>query len=94
MGSSSTVSYSDIEGGWPGTANINADPLFVDAGSDDLRLWFFSPAINAGHNGYLPADVTTDLDGNPRIVGGVVDMGAYECPIESAALVFLPAVAR
>lgn len=24
------VSYSNIEGGWPGTMNIDSDPLFID----------------------------------------------------------------
>ena len=35
-----------------------------------------SPAINAGNNAVITA--TTDLDGNPRITGSSVDMGAYE----------------
>jgi hypothetical protein len=54
-----------------------ADPLFVNTnGWADLRLQSDSPCINAGNN----ADVvgTTDLDSNPRIAGGTVDIGAYE----------------
>ena len=27
-----SISYSNIKGGWPGTGNIDADPLFVDEG--------------------------------------------------------------
>jgi len=38
-----------------------------------------SPCIDSGSNTALPAGITTDLDGNSRIVNGVVDMGAYEC---------------
>ena len=76
-----TISYSAIEGGWPGVGNIDADPLFI-AGS--LCLSADSPCIDAGTNspaGGLPA---TDLDGNPRCIDGNgdgvadVDMGAYE----------------
>jgi hypothetical protein len=44
----------------------------------DLRLRWGSPAIDAGHNDLFPPGVTTDLDGYPRIVNDVVDMGAYE----------------
>ncbi len=44
----------------------------------DLRLQAGSPAIDAGNNVWLPSDVPTDVSGNPRIVGGVVDMGAHE----------------
>lgn len=69
-----TVTYSDIQGGFPGNGNIDADPLFE--GPDNLRLQFGSPCINMGSND--AATVTTDLDGNPRIVGVNVDMGAYE----------------
>ena len=57
----------------------------------DLRLQIASPAINSGSNTLLPKDtadldgdsdrnekIPYDLDGNPRIVSSVVDMGAYE----------------
>jgi len=34
------------------------------------------PVINAGYNAAVSS--TTDRDGNPRIIGGTVDIGAYE----------------
>ncbi len=50
-----------------------ADPLFA---SGTLRLQSNSPCINAGNNSFVTN--ATDLDGNPRIAGGTVDIGAYE----------------
>jgi hypothetical protein len=55
----------------------NLDPLFVDPANEDYHLQGTSPVINMGDND-APAIPETDKDGNPRIVGGVVDMGAYE----------------
>jgi hypothetical protein len=77
-GSSITITYSDIKSGWPGVGNVDFDPLFVDAANQDYRLQRLSPCINAGDVSAVPQSVTTDLDGNPRILDGVVDMGAYE----------------
>lgn len=51
-------------------------PLFVDYEAGNLRLQSNSPCINAGTNGSVVAG--TDLDGRPRIVGGNIDVGAYE----------------
>ena len=60
-----------------GVGNITDAPLFVDTNSwSNLRLQSNSPSINAGHNASVASG--TDLDGRPRLVGGVVDMGAYE----------------
>jgi len=58
-----------------GTGNFRLAPLFVDQQSD-FHLQPSSPCINAGMNGYVQN--STDLDGNPRISAGTVDVGAYE----------------
>jgi hypothetical protein len=59
-----------------GTGNLTTAPLFVNLAGGDLHLLPGSPCINAGLNAAAPGPV--DLDGNPRIVDGTVDVGAYE----------------
>jgi hypothetical protein len=50
----------------------NGGPTFTHA------LLSGSPAINHGDNTLIPQGVTTDQRGFSRIVGGTVDIGAYE----------------
>jgi parallel beta-helix repeat protein len=57
--------------------NIDDDPLYVDGANGNLRLTYGSQAVNAGDNS-APFIQPTDLDGNPRILDSIVDMGAYE----------------
>ncbi|UCD52082.1 MAG: right-handed parallel beta-helix repeat-containing protein, partial [Phycisphaerales bacterium] len=72
-GSEPSVSFCCIQGGYPGaTHSIDDDPMF----GNELRLSSASPCIDSGYNDAV--DVDWDLDGNPRIVNGIVDMGAYE----------------
>jgi predicted outer membrane repeat protein len=81
------IAYSDVykpTGVYSGTGNINADPLFVTpitataapTTTGNYRLLAGSPAIDAGNT--LSVTAATDLDGNPRVSGAEVDMGAYE----------------
>jgi len=87
IGGSANVAYSDMQGGWTGPGNIDADPEFLDAfgpdgtegtPDDDLRLSVASPCVDLGDNAALPLELTTDLDGYPRVTDGWTDMGAYE----------------
>lgn len=59
-----------------GTGNITNDPQFVDAAASDFHLQAASPCIDTGSNAFVRTD--RDADGNPRIVNGRVDIGAYE----------------
>ena len=86
LGTLSTITYSNIEGGYSGTANINTNPMFVSPSvittaptlAGNFRLLVGSPCINTGNNGTISL-MDTDLDGKLRRYDGEnVDMGAYE----------------
>ena len=85
-----TVTYSDIQGGYAGVGNIDADPLFREPAGGDYHLTPGSPCIDAGTNDapYLPL---FDWDGDDRIADGgdgdgsaVADMGADEFALLAA----------
>jgi hypothetical protein len=79
-----TVTYSDVQGGYAGTSNIEADPLFgrnptpgpdgqwgtPDDDYGDLHLIGGSPCIDAGDPNFAPPPGETDLDGNRRVWDG------------------------
>ena len=51
--SSISVRCSDVQGGWPGTGNFSADPLFCDASTGDVTLRSDSPCLPGNHpDGY------------------------------------------
>ena len=74
------VTYSIVQGSYPGTGNLNVDPLFARnpaPGSDgvwgtldddygDLRISPCSPAVDAGKNSALNTSYSTDLGGAVR----------------------------
>ncbi len=102
-----SVTYSNIQGGWAGEGNIDADPCFVEPGywdandtPDDVNDDFWvegdyyllpdSLCIDAGNPDYLPEPDETDIDGNPRVIDGRIDMGAYETNYIQAAMKLTP----
>lgn len=61
-----SITFSNIGGGWPGTGNINENPMFINPGLDNYRLLPESPCIDAG-----------DPNSPPDPDGTIADMGAY-----------------
>ena len=71
---------------------LDADPLFVDAPNGDYHLQTLSPAVDAGDQTLMPADLLDldgdlvsdmelwpfDFDGAARVSGTEVDLGPYE----------------
>ena len=89
------ITYSDVQGGWPGEGNIDVDPCFAETGhwdpngtpeepnddfwvEGDYHLRWDSTCINAGDPNFVVTVVATDIDGEPRIISGRVDMGCDE----------------
>jgi hypothetical protein len=67
-----------------GAGNITNNPRFVNSVLDDFHLQTDSPCSEAGSDAH--AALPWDLDGEPRIQGGHVDMGCYETVPESGSL--------
>ena len=81
--STTVVTYSDIQGGYPGEGNMDLDPMFVNPGTGDFHLGLGSPCIDAGSN--TATDLPPyDFEGDARILDGdrdgtaIVDMGVDE----------------
>ncbi len=71
-----TANYCCTTAGVSGPGNLTNEPVFVDLVNGNFHLQSNSPCINAGNNSF--ATFITDLDGNARVIGGTVDIGAYE----------------
>ena len=79
-----TVTYSDVQGGYTGTGNISLDPLFVLSNpatmstpkiTGDYHIQTGSPVVEQGTSLDAPAD---DIDGDTRPLGAGIDMGSDE----------------
>lgn len=61
-----------------GVAPVTAAPAFMDIAKDDFTLSLASPCIDAGSMTNTLPSSATDLAGNPRTIGGTIDIGCHE----------------
>ncbi len=85
FGSTPFVAACCIRGGFNGPTTVSDYPEFVAPGEANWRLADGSPLIDRGGTAFIRNGVTTDLDGNDRVRGVSVDIGAYEAPAEFVA---------
>lgn len=67
------------------TNPLNIDPLFVDPANNNFKLQNTSPAIGAGLTDVSVYEPTTDYDGNARVIGSGIDIGAFEAILSATA---------
>ena len=77
------LSFCCVKGGYSGQGNIDSEPNFADSYHLDTN----SPCVNKGGIS-VDADMKinlpdTDFDGQPRILGCRIDIGADEAEVES-----------
>lgn len=77
MGDDLVVSFCDVQDGWEGEGNIDADPLFADAEEGDYHLTRSSHCVNGGDPDYA-GPLTTDFDGEERVMNDRIDIGVDE----------------
>jgi len=83
-GSNPTVTYCDVQGGWPGIGNIDADPIFMGPEKEDFYLRWRSRCIDTGD------PFLTDPDGTRSDIGafyfnqdvdGIIELYPHDTPI-------------
>ena len=71
-GGTTTVAYSNVQGGYPGAGNSPANPMFINIGAANYQLQSGSPCIDSANGD--PASAW-DLLGNARVDAPPVDSG-------------------
>ncbi len=81
------IEYNDIQGGWVGVGNIDADPRFADPDAGDYHLKSAAGRWDPATQSWVNDDVTSpcidtgdpgfDVGDEPEPNGQRVDMGAY-----------------
>jgi hypothetical protein len=88
------ITHSNVQGGWPGEGNMDADPLFADASSSDYHLKSQAGRYDPATEAWVQDDVTSPCidagDPNSPIAfeplpnGGMINMGAYGGTVEAS----------
>jgi len=88
------VTYSDVQGGWPGEGNIVTDPLFVDPENGDYHLKSQAGRWDLTSQSWILDDVTspcidagnpsTSFGSEPVNNGGIINMGVYGGTLEAS----------
>ena len=83
----SPIAYSDVQGGWLGTGNLDADPLFANAGAREFHLrsvegrWYPPTSawvIDSVHSPCIDSgDPASSYADEPEPNGERINMGAY-----------------
>lgn len=78
LGGVITVTYSDVQGGYAGTGNIDADPLFFGPLHGDFHLKPGSPCIDTGDPTMMDPDLSRiDMGAIPFVSGYCGSPGTY-----------------
>jgi hypothetical protein len=93
-GSAAVVTYSNVQGGFPGEGNIDADPLFADPDNGDYHLKSQAGRWNPSSQSWVKDEVNSPcIDAGdpsnppgpePSNNGGVINMGAYGGTLEAS----------
>jgi len=97
-GSTITITYSDVQGSWPGEGNIDTDPCFADADNYDYHLKSQGGRYDPVTQAWVYDGVTSPCidTGNPMLPigyepfpnGGIINMGAYGGTAEASKSYF------
>jgi hypothetical protein len=92
------VSYSDVEGGWPGLGNIAADPCWADANNGDYHLKSQAGRWDPNNQTWTLDDVTSPcidagdplapIGSEPFPNGGIVNLGVHAATAEASKSYF------
>jgi len=93
-----SVTYCDVQGGWPGTSNLDADPYFAAPRSSDYHLKSQAGRWDTNSQSWVKDGVTSPcIDaGDPMLPighepfpnGGIINMGAYGGTAEASKSYF------